>query len=122
MATPRSKELLKIDALIARCLGTDSVEEARTSAVLACQLIRKYKIELYAPGTAMPFEPRVWQPPPPPPPPRPRSRTVAPETFRLIYAKYDTACRDCGGDIYTGERVAWKKGWGVKCLQCYYEA
>jgi|GEM_PF-2759213 len=85
-------------------------EEARTSADIACRLIREHRLHVVA------DVPRAV--PPPPPPPRPRQSEPM-ERPRLIRSRFETQCKECRLTIEVGELCAWLKGRGVWDVECY---
>jgi hypothetical protein len=89
----------RIQALISRATHAGTGEaEARTSAHIACRLIREHGVALSL-GTPKPGAP---------PPKR-----------RVIYSKYASHCTGCNKAIAIGESVAWAKGAGVLCTICH---
>jgi hypothetical protein len=90
--------------------ASPQIEEARTSAYLACKLIREHGLALVA-----------LAPPPAPaprrdPPPRPQAPTE--DKPVRIRARYSSNCRKCGKHVDAGEPVLWTKGKGVKHERC----
>ncbi len=118
IAAPAPAPLVKkVQGLIALA-ASDHLEEARTSAYLACRLIRDRGLHVVA------ELPRVAPPPPPPPPPpwqAPRKPDYhcsdAPKP-RTITSRYDSVCRDCGAQILIGDSVIWIRGRGVWHPEC----
>jgi len=41
--------------------------------------------------------------------------------LKIIVALYDGKCKECGKEIRKGNLVAWGKGYGTICLDCYYK-
>ncbi len=104
MASPTLERVRKLVALAA----SPEREEARTSAVLVCRLIREHGlhvVEEVAPPRA----------PAPPPKNDPLARP------RVIRAKFECKCVECALTIEAGERCAWLKGRGCWDLECYRE-
>jgi len=104
-----TKILERIAALIALTESPFS-EEARTSAVLACKLIREHKIEMMMPGTLKIFESQKedfdfdFG--------NPMQRRVR------LRSKYMGRCRECGSFYKIGEWVMWAKGEGSVHVRC----
>jgi hypothetical protein len=135
-----SKDLLKVQQLIALALGSDG-EEARTAAALACRLIRDKGLVLMAPDDQrlLPPAPVAWSPPPAPAQPSsssPRpSATPDPSTSsippvdqaaedvwiqaRRIRIKYLSVCRFCWKNVSVGEYAFWASKEGVICENCH---
>lgn len=91
------RTLDKVRALIART-SSSYEEEARTSAVIACRLIREHGIELRAP--AEPQEEAA---------PKSETRTAwAPREVRFVHqSRFAGRCLWCGELIPAGSRIAW---------------
>src|SRR6185295_9929478 len=94
--------LERVSALVARA-SSSFEEEARTSAVIACRLIREHGLEVSLPGS-------VREPPQEPVSDEPE--------VRIIRSKFESSCLGCGGFVGIGERVSWTKGRGVSHLDC----
>lgn len=103
---------------LVRLAGSPFEEEARTSAHLACKLIREHAL-------AVSFE----EAPPAPPPPRPHPRQEAREARErqeasrawgdpgegnptLCDARESLRCCSCGILYHPGERIWWLRGVG----------
>jgi hypothetical protein len=106
--------LAKVHKLLAMTTSPH-VEEARTSAFLACRLIREHGLRV------------VGQTPPPFPSPSPpwQSTTAAAaataasrDGFRRIQLRHSGYCRVCGKPIAVGQWAAWARGWGVRHTNC----
>jgi len=101
--------LEKITALIART-ASPFEEEARTSAVIACRLIRENSLEIVPAGTVAELRKRA---------PEPRSQWMPPEV-RFIRAKFDGSCLWCGESVEAGTRVAYyPTERAVACIDCH---
>ena len=107
----------KVQGLIA-LTRSDRIEEARTSALIACRLIEKHN--LIVSDTPVPAEPRPYVPPEPTYSYRPPAATYSdrPARPRTIYAKHNGKCRDCGAWIYAGESCVWLKDTGIWHPEC----
>ena len=105
----------KVNALIARALGTTFEEEARSAALIAVRLIRQYNLAL------VPAHDARRAPPPPsppaPPPPRRTRRPPHPE-MRTIRAKFPGFCRVCRTHWTVDEWIAWVPKEGATHLDC----
>lgn len=85
------------------------LEEARTSAFLACRLIRQHGLQITA---------TVHRPAAPPPvmgsqPPSPDG-----QGFRRIRLRHPGRCLSCGSPISPGEWALWSRGNGLLHLLC----
>jgi hypothetical protein len=86
----------KVEALIARTSSEFSAE-ARTSALIACKLIRDHKLLVTTKdGQSEP-------------------RDVEDVVMRKIYSKYESKCIVCNAYTCRGARVWWFKGCGICC-------
>jgi len=120
-----AKTLDKVVHLIALA-SSPSEEEARTSAVLACRLIREHGFLVVmsngapspAARTARPAPPRSAPQPRPAPAPK-RSRRPQP---RLIVLNYRGVCVTCERYITRGDRAWWRPGKGVVHEGCNYDS
>ncbi len=91
-------------------------EEARTSAWLACKMIRENGLKLVE---RLPPPRTTWTPPPyrpPPPPPRPSPKD---NDERVITSKFEGWCRECRSVIEVGQKIRWKKGEGARHVNCH---
>lgn len=101
--------------------ASDHAEEARTSAHLACALIRAHGLLLVAPGGRAPAQESLWDDAPPPQPQPPPSRDAPMDKPRRIVSKFPGRCLGCAGWIDEGETVLWKKGRGAAHEDCAKE-
>ncbi len=107
-ANPIIEKVRRLIALTA----SDRVEEARTSAHIACRLIRDHGLHVVtdAPHVIMvPSEPRET------------TRTDTMSRPRIIRSRFETHCIECKLTIAVGETCAWLKGKGVWDVECYRE-
>ena len=107
--TAHTNLLTKVRGLIGLSASSYS-EEARTSAYLACKMIREHGLHVVAqllPARASKAEPR---------PDREPVNQAAP---RRITLKYRARCRGCGGCIDVGARAVWMRGSGVAHDACW---
>lgn len=96
MTTP---ELERLRRLIARATHESTpVEEARTCGVIACRLIDRLGLLDQASAPQQPIQ--------------------GPSPWRKIRSRYEATCRLCGAFYSVGEVVAWRRGEGVRCLEC----
>lgn len=96
----------KLIALATDSGATEEEEEARTAAVRACHLIRKY-------------EPLSDAPPPPPLPPIRRAKRAPVGGIQLWRSTYGGYCRWCGDRYQEGARVWWYgTGQGCDHFEC----
>ena len=122
-----SKDEERLQKLVERALGTDSIEEARTSALIALKLAAKTGLPIYAhlpakPGEAPPKRRKRREPPqtpePRPEPYYPWTRGPAYERtarnpgspFVNRFAQKPGKCEKCGGGFMVGEVVASRPG------------
>lgn len=95
--------------LLART-ASSFLEEARTSALMLCQLIRREGLKIVDPKQV------------PPPKAEPRSRPFWDRSeYRRIRARFDGHCGRCKEPHYEGDEIAWRKGYGVLCVACWEE-
>ena len=85
----------KVEALIARTRSEFSAE-ARTSALIACKLIRDHKLLVTTKGDQS-------------------TREVEEVVMRKIYSKYESKCIVCSAYTCRGANVWWFKGCGICC-------
>lgn len=105
--------LEKITALIART-ASPFEEEARTSAVIACRLIRENRLEIVPAGTAS--KARTTEEAPV----SERRAAWAPRQVRIIRARFDGSCLWCGESVEAGTRVAYyPTERAVACIGCH---
>jgi hypothetical protein len=116
MTTDINRVLSKVEKLVAMT-SSSHVEEARTSAYMACKLIRDHGLQVVA-YSARGFQETTYQPPP-----KPEPEPGPPDQFIPIRVKHKGYCRHCGTSIYVNEMAYWCKGKGLLHLSCreYYE-
>lgn len=78
------------------------VEEARTAALMLCELIRKHGLSIVDPSQTPP-----------------RRQVEDRPAYRVITSRFASRCTECGTRIHEGDRCAWCKGLGVLCLECW---
>jgi len=103
--------MLAIEQKVTRLIAlsaSDHPEEARTSAYLACKMIREKGLIVVA-------ELPLQAAPAPPPSACREERDKQP---KIIRAKFDSLCLDCRAQIYVGERCVWIKGRGCWHPEC----
>ena len=112
------KVLEKVQRLIA-LTSSSSEEEARTSAVLACRLIREHGFRVVLATETVADSPR--------PRAQPRAETPQPDHKsnkypkpRLIKLTYYGMCLTCGNEVSKGARVWWRPGFGIAHETCDY--
>jgi hypothetical protein len=105
------KALAKVEKLVAMS-ASPHLEEARTSAFLACRLIRAHGLQVTV------HRPAVQ--PMPAPLYRPAGGQTPSETsgFRRIRVRHPGHCRCCGNPITPGEWALWCRGNGLRHLRC----
>jgi hypothetical protein len=111
MEDETTRALAKVEKLIALTSSSYS-EEARTSAFMACKLIREYNMQVVACGSNTFQEPAYHPPPKSEPKPQP------PAEFIPIQVKHKGPCRHCGTLIDVGEMAFWCKGKGLLHFNC----
>ena len=109
-ANPTIEKVRRLIALTT----SNHAEEARTSAFLACKIIREHGLHVVS------DLPRVV-PTPPAPTPRPATTRTPMARPRLIRSRFETHCTECALTIEVGEMCAWLKGRGCWDLECYRE-
>lgn len=103
--------LTKVQALLARALDQGaSEEERRTSAVIACRLIRDHGLLGRSSEPVIRYV-YVNQQPQPAQPTSVRRR--------VIVSKYSGRCSECASAYEVGHRIAWAKGQGTVCFDCH---
>ncbi len=102
MSVAASTTLERVEKLIALS-ASDREEEARTSAMLACKLIREHKLKVV--GGFLPF-------------PIPVIKMKPSADRRVMIAKFDGSCRCCQGAYRKGDRIAWSIAQGPIHLSC----
>jgi hypothetical protein len=111
MTAEISRVLSKVEKLLAMT-SSPYAEEARTSAFMACKLIRDHGLQVVA-YSARASQKTSYQPPPgPKPEPEPASE------FIPIRVKHKGYCRHCGITIYANEMALWCKGKGLLHFAC----
>ena len=112
------RALQKVDQLIRKGLSTYSAEEARTCAMAAIQIIKKYELQIGLTSQTIPPPERAE------PAPRPRrswghtqSGKRKPVT-RWIHTEYPATCLICFRQIEPGDYVFWEKRVGCTCAEC----
>jgi len=106
-----SRVLAKIEKLVAMT-SSPHLEEARTSAFMACRLIRDYGLQVVAYRVNPAPEPEYQ----PAPKPEPDSESV--EEFIPIRVKNKSYCRSCKKTIEVGDSALWCKGKGLLHFHC----
>ncbi len=101
----------KVRKLVAMT-ASPHLEEARTSAHLACRLIREHGLQIAThrpaaqPTTAAPHRPAAGQ------------RPGETSGFRRIRVRHPGHCRCCGNPIAPGEWALWCRGIGLRHPLC----
>jgi hypothetical protein len=103
----------KVEQLITKALSTDSADEARSCAMSAVQIIRKYGLRIAAPGGA-----GREQPSPSPRGPTPSGQRPERHQARWIQAGHWGFCIECLLPFEAGDRVWWQQGEGCMCQRC----
>jgi hypothetical protein len=111
MTTDIIRVLAKVEKLVAMT-SSPHEEEARTSAFMACKLIRNHSLQIVA------YSARSHQEHKPNPPPTPEPEPNPPNEFIPIQVKHKGYCRRCGKSIYVGEMAFWRKGKGLLHFSC----
>ena len=111
---PDPKVLDRLAKLVAMA-GSPVVEEARTAAYMAVQLMVKHGLVPTARGSSY-RDPPPRPPPRPPPPPPPRSTPPTEPIF--CRAKYAGYCRACREDFDIGTEILWLSGRGSTHADC----
>lgn len=106
----------KVGHLIRKALSTDSVEEARTCALSAVQIMVKEKLTVVSDSELEALRYRAMKPAPARAPVRPRKRSAdAPSV-----TGYDSSCLFCGCNLPKGSKVFWSQVFGVMvCPDCF---
>jgi len=101
------KALAKVEKLVAMT-ASPHLEEARTSAFMACRLIREHglQISVHHPSAASSHGMPHRQPP------------ADPHGFRRIRVRHPGHCRCCGNPIAAGEWALWCRGNGLRHPLC----
>ena len=106
------KSLAKALKLVAMS-ASPHLEEARTSAFLACRLIREHGLQVSA------HRPSAASALVVPTPGVPHRQPPAdPHGFRRIRVRHPGHCRCCGNPIAPGEWALWCRGNGLRHLLC----
>ena len=111
MTAEINRVLSKVEKLVAMT-SSPHVEEARTSAFMACKLIRDHGLQIVAYSARASDETVYQSPPKQEPEPKP------PSEFIPIQVKHRGYCRHCGKSIYAGEMALWCKGKGLLHFAC----
>ena len=112
-----SKAVERVGKLIAQATGTTFEGEARTAALMACQLIKEAGLRIVAPESrsarteSAPRPNRKTER-------RPTTATTASPTWTRIRVRFASVCRSCERDVPIGASAYWSRGFGVKCLSC----
>lgn len=114
----RETPLQKVRCLIALA-ASPYEQEARTSAFLACKLIREHGFRVVEASARDRDEP--YSPPPPPPSPPEEEAKPAPKP-RVIQARFGARCRACGQWCDEGSTIWWKRGVGCTHYECGTDA
>jgi hypothetical protein len=101
------KALAKVEKLVAMS-ASPHLEEARTSAFLACRLIREHGLQVTAHRPAAAPAPGVPHRQPP----------ADTNGFRRIRVRHPGHCRCCGNPIALGEWALWCRGNGLRHPLC----
>jgi len=105
---PADRAADKVRKLVAMS-ASSHLEEARTSAFLACRLIREHGLQV-----------TVHRPSPAKPPVGTRvEHGPDPVGFRRIRVRHPGRCRCCGSPIAPGEWALWCRGNGLRHLLCH---
>lgn len=107
-AAAAERAIAKVRKLLAMS-ASPNLEEARTSAFLACRLIREHGLQVTAHHPA-PVSPRLAAAGPPVP---------QPAGFRRIRVRHPGRCRTCSDRIGPGEWAYWCRGHGLRHLLCH---
>jgi hypothetical protein len=111
MTSEVSRVLAKIEKLVAMT-SSPHLEEARTSAFMACRLIREHGFQVVA-YSARASQEAAYQPPP-----RPEPEPEPPSEFIPIRVKHKGYCRHCGKSIHVDKMALWCKGKGLLHFAC----
>ena len=97
----------KVRKLVAMS-ASPHLEEARTSAFLACRLIREHGLQIatHRPSPAKPTAATGVE------------EGQGPAGFRRIRVRHPGHCRCCGNPIVPGEWALWCRGNGLRHLLC----
>lgn len=97
----------KVRKLVAMS-ASPHLEEARTSAFLACRLIREHGLQIAAHclSSATPVTETDAE------------HEQSPTGFRCIRVRHPGYCRCCGKPIAVGEQALWSRGNGLRHPQC----
>lgn len=107
------RALVKVSALIARAVDAGaSTEEQRTSAWIACRIIKENDLHVSERELARPSPAASSYYSPPPPV----------DSRRVISSQYDGRCRECDQPYEAGDRVAWARGEGAVHVTCWRRA
>jgi hypothetical protein len=120
--------LTRVDSLIARALDAGaSEEERRTSAVIACRMIREHRLLGRTSDDAAATRGKLcewWH--------HGYERGLADgraeivieavAARRIIGAKYAGRCSACGQRWRVGDSIAWAKGEAAICMSCWRRA
>ncbi|WP_322757554.1 hypothetical protein [Synechococcus sp. CBW1107] len=101
------KALAKVEKLVAMS-ASPHLEEARTSAFLACRLIREHGLQI-ATHRPSPAKPPVAMG---------VEQGQGPAGFRRIRVRHPGRCLCCGNPIAPGEWALWCRGNGLRHLLC----
>jgi hypothetical protein len=99
----------KVEKLVAMS-ASPHLEEARTSAFMACRLIREHSLQIVALGSA--HNPKQQQQDPP----------SESEKFRPIRVRHKGYCQRCRASIFPGEMAFWSAGNGLLHMHCKTQA
>jgi hypothetical protein len=101
----------RVRALIARAVHPNTpTEEARTSALIACQTIEKRELAVVPRLEIAVASHHVTLEPDPDPEPR-----------RRISARYSGYCKCCHRHWWKDEEIWWARGRGATCYSCRRE-
>jgi hypothetical protein len=111
MSTETGRLISKVEKLVAMT-SSPHTEEARTSAFMACKLIRDHGLQIVARNGNAYQEPAYQPPPNTQPEPEPPNELIP------IKVKHKGYCRRCGKSIFAGEMAFWRKGKGLLHFDC----
>jgi hypothetical protein len=106
----------KVEKLVAMS-ASPHLEEARTSAFMACRLIREHSLQVVVQGSA--HDPKQE-------PEKPFNESEKPfnesEKFRPIRVRHKGYCQRCRVSIFPGEMAFWSAGNGLLHMHCKTQA
>ena len=111
MTVEVSRVLAKVEKLLAMT-SSPHLEEARTSAFMACRLIREHGLQVVA------YRVNPAPEPEPEPQVKPEPPQETPSEFIPIRVRHRGYCRHCGQFIAAGDMALWCKGKGLLHFHC----